>query len=179
SVGDLQMTDANTANRSSRAGEPLTIHAGDSGVDPARERPRGGDRNGGARRSEQRGGDHRRLGREGRGGGHGREGEHEGAGEGGARGGHIPYFGAAAEDLSPRPGYAARAGNRHAHKAWAAARSSSTSGTSSSPYRHVPRMTPSPSTRKQLRTGVSSRPSRVWLTPNARTAAAVQSESSG
>src|SRR6185437_17060671 len=65
------------------------------------------------------------------------------------------------------------------YKARAAESSSSKSGTSAASYRHAPRTVPSRSTRKAVRSATSLKPRKSCATPNARTASAFQSESSG
>src|SRR4051794_22068785 len=65
------------------------------------------------------------------------------------------------------------------YKARAAESSSSKSGTSAASYRHAPRTVPPRSTRKAVRSAISLKPRNSCATPNACTASAFQSESSG
>src|SRR4029077_277217 len=65
------------------------------------------------------------------------------------------------------------------YKARAAESSSSKSGTSAASYRHAPRTVPLRSTRKAVRSAISLNPRKWCATPNAGTASACQSESSG
>src|SRR5262249_27593293 len=70
-----------------------------------------------------------------------------------------------------------RAGERY--ESCAAASSASKSGTSDVPYRHAPRTVPSTSTRNAVRCATSAKPRNSCAIPNAFTASAFQSDSSG